>query len=101
MVLDWDFDWPDWLYDDRIVRHDAEEFQHVTNRACQNINSMSRSELFLYARNVTKDEWRYLENLFYRASTYEHAHRSAPEAIVKTVKSILACIKSRLEGKCF
>ena len=32
------------------------------------------------------------------ASVSEDAHSTAPEAIVKTVKTILACIKSRLEG---
>ena len=124
MVLDWDpfegpsvdsygLPWNGFIFAHVIVRHEAEEFKHIENRECQKINSMSRSDLCQYARNVTKDTWRVfgmplhfsslhkLENLFYRASTYEYAHRSAPEAIVKTVKSILACIKSRLEGKCF
>jgi len=40
-----------------------------------------------------------LEDLFYTASVSEDAHSTAPEAIVKTVKTILACIKSRLEGE--
>ena len=122
MVLHWEpfeepsqsgWNWRGFVFAGVIVRHKAEEFKHIENRECQKINSMSRSDLCQYARNVTKDNWRFfgvllpfgslrnLENLFYRASTYEYAHRSAPEAIVKTVKSILACIKSRLEGKCF
>ena len=122
MVLHWEpFEGPSYsgwhlngfVLVDVIVRHEAEEFRHIENRECRKINSMSRSDLFQYASNVTKEKWRFqgmvlpfgslrnLERLFYRASTSAYAHSSAPEAIVKTVKSILACIKSRLEGECF
>merc|ERR1712131_217767 len=63
---------------------------------------MSKSALFKYVVNVTtrRDYGMYwstgslakLEDLFYTASVSEDAHSTAPEAIVKTVKTILACI---------
>ena len=77
--------------------------QKIVDEQCSKINSMSTSELSKYVDYFTGTYIRSRTGIV--AMSFWHClafpddnHRVDPEALVNTVKSIVGCVQSRVEG---
>ena len=82
----------------QFIRDGALAFKNIENKQCCRINSMPRSELFQFVKNITTRSLERFGLCFYYCSAYPTSHRSNPHELADTIKAILMCIKSRLEG---
>ena len=81
-----------------IIRERLLELKNIGDEECRGINAMSRIEVFEYIQNISKRSldrfwWWHLMCTFHTATEPNDA-----SGIVDTIKTILMCIKSRLEG---
>ena len=79
--------------------------QKIVDKQCSMINSMSTSELSKYVDYFTGGNIRsrtgiIAMSVWHCLAFQDDNNRVDPEALVNTVKSIVGCIQSRLEGNC-
>lgn len=79
--------------------------QKIVDEQCSMINSMSTAELSKYVDYFTGPNIRSTTGIvavaFWHCFAFpDDNHGVDPEALVNTVKSIVGCIQSRLEGNC-
>ena len=80
------------------------EFKNIEDDECRKIRSLSGSKLFKYAEHVTNSSlpinrsFGFYYFLFCRLKSKQRHDNSGAEAMVKTLKSILLCLRSRLLG---
>ena len=82
----------------QVIREGLLEFKNIEDEQCRKISSMSRIEVFEFMRNITIRSLDRFGVCFYLSSAYPITHHSNPHEIVDTIKAILMCIQSRLEG---
>ena len=71
----------------------------IVEEECQKINSMSQVKFFKYVKTVTTTIIGPITFRVWQALVWREMHFIDPEVLVNTVKAILDCIQSRLEGK--
>ena len=73
----------------------------IVDHECQKINSMKQPKFFKYVKTVTSSMIGPITFPFFANIVWPHDDTPFinPEVLANTVKSILDCIQSRLEGK--
>ena len=82
----------------RTIRERLLEFKNIGDEQCRRIDLMPRTEMFELIKNIRRDDLRSFAVWFYSWSRSLAAHRTFANEIVDTIKAILMCIQSRLEG---
>ena len=87
----------DWVY--FLSRCSPVEISVIENEECQKINSMSRNELFNHLDHLSEDKTITIWSIGFNFYESVVAVGFEPELFVNAVRSILVCIRSRLERK--
>ena len=80
------------------IRRGSLIFKNIEDEQCSKINSISRSEVFEFIKAITKRSLFQCVVAFYYCSRYPIYWLTDPEEIANTVKAILMCVQSRLQG---
>ena len=81
---------------------DATRSKAIVEKECQEINSMTQVKFFNYTKTVTSSKIGLITFPIQASIMWDDIHVPQsinPEVLANTVKSILDCIQSRLEGK--
>ena len=82
----------------KTIRERLLEFKNAGDEQCRRIDLMPRTEMFELIKKITRFDLLYFTMWVNWWSRSSAAHRTFANEIVDTIKAILMCIQSRLEG---
>ena len=91
-----------WSDSQKTIRERKLEFKNAGDEQCRRIDLMPRTEMFELIKEITRQDLRFFALYFDWWSRRLTGHRTFGDTfanqIVDTIKAILMCIQSRLEG---
>ena len=81
-----------------IIREKILEFKNNGDEQCRKINAMSITEVFEFMKKISTDSLDMCGVWFCLCVFYPATELTDANVIIDTIKAILMCIQSRLEG---